>query len=205
MPEQQINDKHDQQNSADTDTAAITPSTIAKSAPKEEKQNDNNQDHVHVPSVGVPQSVLVWLPDIHHAVSDRADPVDRVIGLLGPGQRPQTDGRCLGFGRIGSSSRRQHPNGIEPRGLVDGLPTLNPDGRRLFGGSQMGDAICARGVVGSGLDRPRLRYCPRLDTAIGTEKPIPEEIDHREIAVRVAVMDKMELLLSPEPKKAAKP
>ena len=41
--------------------------------------------------------------------------------------------------------------------------------------------------------------------AIGAEKPIPEEIDHREIAVPMAVVDEMELLLSPEPRKAAKP
>src|SRR2546430_1086010 len=56
--------------------------------------------------------------------------------------------------------------------------------------------------------RCRNRYCrtsSRLRAAIGAEKPIPEEIDHREIAVPVAVVDKMELLLSPEPGKAAKP
>ena len=45
----------------------------------------------------------------------------------------------------------------------------------------------------------------RLDTVIGAEKPIPEEIDHREIAVPMAVVDEMELLLSSEPGKAAKP
>jgi hypothetical protein len=44
-----------------------------------------------------------------------------------------------------------------------------------------------------------------LDTAIGAEKTIPEEIDHREIAVPMAVVDEMELLLSSEPGKAAKP
>jgi hypothetical protein len=45
----------------------------------------------------------------------------------------------------------------------------------------------------------------RFDMAIGAEKPIPEEIDHREVAVPVAVMGEMELLLSPEPRKPAKP
>jgi hypothetical protein len=45
----------------------------------------------------------------------------------------------------------------------------------------------------------------RLDTVIGAEKPIPEEIDHREIAVPLAVVDEMEFLLSSEPGKAAKP
>jgi hypothetical protein len=42
-------------------------------------------------------------------------------------------------------------------------------------------------------------------SAIGAEKPIPEEIDHREIAVPMAVVDEMELLLLSEPGKAAKP
>ena len=49
---------------------------------------------------------------------------------------------------------------------------------------------------------PRGIVQPRLG---GAEKPIPAEIDHREIAVRVAVVDKKELLLSPEPGKAANP
>jgi hypothetical protein len=51
-----------------------------------------------------------------------------------------------------------------------------------------------------------LAYClgqPR--TSVGAEKPIPEEIDHCEIAVPVAVVDEMELLLSSKPGKAAKP
>ena len=39
----------------------------------------------------------------------------------------------------------------------------------------------------------------------GAEQPIPEEIDHREIAVPMAVVDEMELLLSSKPGKAAKP
>jgi ParB-like nuclease family protein len=47
VSEQQIDNEHNQQNPADTDTAAITPSAIAKTAPEEEKQNDNNQDQVH--------------------------------------------------------------------------------------------------------------------------------------------------------------
>ena len=46
----------------------------------------------------------------------------------------------------------------------------------------------------------------RADNAtVGTKKPIPEEIEHREIAVPMAVVDEMELLLSSEPGKAAKP
>ena len=42
-------------------------------------------------------------------------------------------------------------------------------------------------------------------TAIGAKQPIPEEINHREVAVPVTVVNEMELLLSPEPRKAPKP
>jgi len=34
---------------------------------------------------------------------------------------------------------------------------------------------------------------------VGPEKPVPEEIDHRKIAVRVAVVHEVQLLLVPEP------
>ncbi len=44
-----------------------------------------------------------------------------------------------------------------------------------------------------------------FDTAIGAEKPIPEKIDHGEVAIPGAVMAKMKLLLSPEPRETAKP
>jgi hypothetical protein len=36
-------------------------------------------------------------------------------------------------------------------------------------------------------------------TSIGSKKPVPKEIDYREIAVRVAVVDEVQLLLTPEP------
>jgi hypothetical protein len=45
----------------------------------------------------------------------------------------------------------------------------------------------------------------RLDAAIGAEKPIPAIINYREIAVGMAVMDKVEVLFSPEPGEAAEP
>jgi hypothetical protein len=68
------------------------------------------------------------------------------------------------------------------------------------------------GVVASRFSWPRSRWrnrcyrtSSRLDMAIGAEKPIPEEIDHREIAVPMAVVNEMELLLSSKPGKAAKP
>ena len=41
--------------------------------------------------------------------------------------------------------------------------------------------------------------------SIGTENPIPEEMDHREIAVRVPVMNEMQFLFPPEPCKPMQP
>jgi hypothetical protein len=45
--DQQVDHKHDQQNTADTDATAISPPGIAETAPEEEEQYDNNQDQVH--------------------------------------------------------------------------------------------------------------------------------------------------------------
>ena len=41
--------------------------------------------------------------------------------------------------------------------------------------------------------------------SIGTENPIPKEMDHREIAVRVPVMNEMQFLFPSEPCKSLKP
>jgi hypothetical protein len=41
--------------------------------------------------------------------------------------------------------------------------------------------------------------------SIGTENPIPEEMDHREIAVRVPVMNEVQFLFPSEPRKPLKP
>src|SRR5258708_5658724 len=41
--------------------------------------------------------------------------------------------------------------------------------------------------------------------SIGTENPIPEEMDYREIAVRVPVMNEVQFLFPPEPCKPLKP
>jgi hypothetical protein len=40
--------------------------------------------------------------------------------------------------------------------------------------------------------------------SIGTENPIPEEMDHREIAVRMPVMNEVQLLFPSEPRKPLK-
>jgi hypothetical protein len=44
-----------------------------------------------------------------------------------------------------------------------------------------------------------------IDAPIGTEKPIPEIVDYRKIAIGMPVVKKMELLLSPEPGKSSQP
>jgi hypothetical protein len=41
--------------------------------------------------------------------------------------------------------------------------------------------------------------------SIGTEQPIPEEMDHREIAGRVPVMNEVQLLFASEPCEPLKP
>jgi hypothetical protein len=45
----------------------------------------------------------------------------------------------------------------------------------------------------------------RIDAPIGAEKPIPEIVDYRKIAIGIPVVEKMELLLSPEPGKSSQP
>ena len=45
----------------------------------------------------------------------------------------------------------------------------------------------------------------RIDAPISTEKPIPEIVDHRKIAIGMPVVEEMELLLSPEPGKSSQP
>ena len=64
--------------------------------------------------------------------------------------------------------------------------------------------IAARIIPAHHPSRPRPVSC-RLDAAIGAEKPIPEIIDYREIAIGMAVVDKMEVLLLSEPGKAPEP
>ena len=39
----------------------------------------------------------------------------------------------------------------------------------------------------------------RVGTSVGSEKPVPERVDHAEIAVCVQMVDEVKLLLAPEP------
>ena len=54
-------------------------------------------------------------------------------------------------------------------------------------------------------DRDGLGLPVRICAPIGAEKPIPEIVDYRKIAIGIPVVQKMELLLSPEPGKSSQP
>ena len=54
-------------------------------------------------------------------------------------------------------------------------------------------------------DQDGLSLPVRIDASIGTEKPIPEIVDYRKIAISMPVVEKMELLLPPEPGKSPQP
>src|SRR4051794_22702310 len=60
------------------------------------------------------------------------------------------------------------------------------------------------GYIGLG-DQDGLSLAVRIDAPIGAEKPIPEIVDYRKIAIGIPVVEKMELLLSPEPGKSSQP
>jgi hypothetical protein len=57
--------------------------------------------------------------------------------------------------------------------------------------------------AGSG-ERDLTSLC-RLRPSIGTENSIPEEMDHRKIAVGMPVMNKVKFLFASEPSKPLKP
>ena len=54
-------------------------------------------------------------------------------------------------------------------------------------------------------DQDGLGLPVRIDAPIGTEKPIPEIVDYRKIAIGMPVVEEMKLLLSPEPGKSSQP
>src|ERR1700736_369738 len=57
----------------------------------------------------------------------------------------------------------------------------------------------------SGFVQSLLSTKPSIRPSIGTENPIPEEMDHREIVVRVPVMNEVQFLFASEPCKPLKP
>ena len=60
------------------------------------------------------------------------------------------------------------------------------------------------GYLGLG-DQDGLSLPTRINAPIGTEKPIPEIVDYRKIAIGMPVVEEMELLLSLEPGKSSQP
>ena len=55
------------------------------------------------------------------------------------------------------------------------------------------------------LDRSIRLSLRSIRPSISTENPIPEEMDHREIAVRVPMMNEVQFLFPSEPCKSLKP
>ena len=51
----------------------------------------------------------------------------------------------------------------------------------------------------------RLILCTGIRPSIGTENLIPEEVNYTKIAIRVPVMNKVQLLFASEPRKPLKP
>ena len=50
-----------------------------------------------------------------------------------------------------------------------------------------------------------LILCTGIRPSIGTENPIPEEVNYTKITIRVTVMNKVQFLLASEPRKPLKP
>ena len=50
----------------------------------------------------------------------------------------------------------------------------------------------------------RLILCTGIRPSIGTENLVPEEVNYTKIAIRVTVMNKVQFLLSSEPRKPLK-
>ena len=65
-------------------------------------------------------------------------------------------------------------------------------------------AAIPRGYLGLG-GQDGLSLPVHTDAPIGAQKPIPEIVDYRKIAIGIPVVEKMELLLSPEPGKSSQP
>jgi hypothetical protein len=47
----------------------------------------------------------------------------------------------------------------------------------------------------------RLILCTGIRPSMGTENPIPEEVNYTKITIRVTVMNKVQLLMASEPRK----
>ena len=77
--------------------------------------------------------------------------------------------------------------------------------RRLMGNDRQMPVYEIAGIPGGLVREDGLSDPVSIDSPIGTEKPIPEIVDYRKIAIGIPVVEKMELLLSPEPGKSSQP
>ena len=108
------------------------------------------------------------------------------------------------LGRAGRSRRRRKRHAERNTGHGDDRRRRVPIRNR----SIILDGHTARRQRSGPLDRPpqwpltKILANVRVGTSVGSEKSVPEEVDHREIAVRVQMVDKVKLLLAPEPSEA---
>jgi len=84
-----------------------------------------------------------------------------------------------------------------PWAISRGQSISVPDGYCTGSGDEAQGGIQVRTVV-------PLISCAGIRHSIGAENPIPEEVNDTKIAVRVPVMNKVQFLLAPEPRKPLK-
>src|SRR5947207_15336680 len=93
--------------------------------------------------------------------------------------------------------------------IVFGAPEQDPGRTRLrglTGENQTEESTSNGGNLPGRHPKGSIRLSPStIRPSIGTKTPIPEEMDHREIAVRVPVMNEMQFLFPSEPCKSLKP
>src|SRR5205823_14519902 len=93
--------------------------------------------------------------------------------------------------------------------IVFGAPEQDPGRTRLrglTGENQTEESTSNGGNLPGRHPKGSIRLSPSsIRPSIGTKNPIPEEMDHREIAVRVPVMNEMQFLFPSEPCKSLKP
>ena len=87
---------------------------------------------------------------------------------------------------------RALPPEAKPSGCVRQNRRANPPHRPPF---REGELLTRRLSV-PGLASVHVR------TSVGSENSVPEEVDHREVAVRVQMVDEVKLLFAPEPSEA---
>ena len=144
------------------------------------------------------------------------------------GSRPASQSRFVSANRVGKDVARCHVaalgdqlvNELSPHSRAATGDDCNPAGEILHDVVPPLDfyrSIRKRALEGPvrhqsrlpslmALRRSLLLSLPvRIDAPIGAEQPIPEIVDYREIAISIPLVEKMELLLSPEPCKSSQP